>query len=171
MEDKKLKLHVEDLAVSFKTNQGLVHAVRGIDFDLYEGETLAIVGESGSGKSVSSRTIMGILASNGFIKSGKIIYEGQDLTKVDEEHFHELRGNKIGMIFQDPMSSLNPIMRIGKQITEGMILNGKRLKNREKSLYKKQKNVYYELINDKKAIEETFKDYKKNYKRALRLGV
>ena len=99
MEDKKLKLLVEDLAVSFRTNQGLVHAVRGIDFKLYEGETLAIVGESGSGKSVSSRTIMGILASNGFIKRGRIIYEGQDLTKVDEEHYHELRGSKIGMIF------------------------------------------------------------------------
>jgi oligopeptide/dipeptide ABC transporter ATP-binding protein len=171
MENKKLKLHVEDLAVSFRTNQGLVHAVRGIDFDLYEGETLAIVGESGSGKSVSSRTIMGILASNGFIKSGKIIYEGQDLTKVDEEHFHELRGNKIGMIFQDPMSSLNPIMRIGKQITEGMILNGKRLKNREKSIYKTQKNVYYELINDEKALKEDFKQFKKNYKNEIKFGV
>lgn len=171
MEKKNLKLHVENLAVSFRTNQGLVQAVRGINFDLYEGETLAIVGESGSGKSVSSRTIMGILASNGFIKSGKIIYEGQDLTKVDEEHFHELRGNKIGMIFQDPMSSLNPIMRIGKQITEGMILNGKRLKNKEKSLYKQQKNVYYELFNDKTSLEEDFKTFKKNYRNALRFGI
>ncbi|MGE4572659.1 MAG: ATP-binding cassette domain-containing protein, partial [Candidatus Izemoplasmatales bacterium] len=171
MEKKNLKLHVENLAVSFRTNQGLVQAVRGINFDLYEGETLAIVGESGSGKSVSSRTIMGILASNGFIKSGKIIYEGQDLTKVDEEHFHELRGNKIGMIFQDPMSSLNPIMRIGKQITEGMILNGKRLKNKEKNMYKTQKNIYHELLNDKKALIEDFKTFKKNYKNAVRFGV
>jgi len=171
MEDRKLKLHVEDLAVSFRTNQGLVHAVRGIDFDLYEGETLAIVGESGSGKSVSSRTIMGILASNGFIKTGKIIYEGQDLTKVDEEHYHELRGSKIGMIFQDPMSSLNPIMRIGKQITEGMVLNGKRLKNREKSIYKTQKNIYNELLNDKIALKEDWKEFKKNYRNAVRFGV
>src|SRR6056297_1190775 len=145
MENKNVKLHVENLAVSFRTNQGLVHAVRGIDFDLYEGETLAIVGESGSGKSVSSRTIMGILASNGFVKSGKIIYEGQDLTKVDEEHFHELRGSRIGMIFQDPMSSLNPIMRIGKQITEGMLLNGKHLKNRIKALSSDEKIIYTEL--------------------------
>ncbi|QWB99529.1 ATP-binding cassette domain-containing protein [Mycoplasmatota bacterium] len=171
MDDRKLKLHVEDLAVSFRTNQGLVQAVRGINFDLYEGETLAIVGESGSGKSVSSRTIMGILASNGFIKDGKIIYEGQDLTKVTEEHFHELRGNKIGMIFQDPMSSLNPIMRIGKQITEGMLLNGHRLKNREKSIYKTQKNVYYELLNDQKQLKEEFKTFKKNYRNAIRFGV
>ena len=171
MENKNVKLHVENLAVSFRTNQGFVQAVRGIDFDLYEGETLAIVGESGSGKSVSSRTIMGILASNGFIKSGKIIYEGQDLTKVDEEHFHELRGNKIGMIFQDPMSSLNPIMRIGKQITEGMILNGKRLKNKEKNMYKTQKNIYHELLNDKKALIEDFKEFKKNYNNEIRFGV
>jgi oligopeptide transport system ATP-binding protein len=170
MEERKLKLHVEDLAVSFRTNQGLVHAVRGIGFDLYEGETLAIVGESGSGKSVSSRTIMGILAANGFIKSGKVIYEGQDLTKVDEEHYHELRGSKIGMIFQDPMSSLNPIMRIGKQITEGMILNGKRLKNREKSIYKTQKNVFHELLNDKVALKEDWKEFKKNYRNAVRFG-
>jgi len=170
MSKKNLKLHVENLAVSFRTNQGFVQAVRGIDFDLYEGETLAIVGESGSGKSVSSRTIMGILASNGFIKSGKIIYEGQDLTKVDEEHFHELRGNKIGMIFQDPMSSLNPIMRIGKQITEGMILNGKRLKDKEKSLYKEQENIYREYFNDEKTLKSRFKNYKHQYINAVRIG-
>ena len=170
MSKKNLKLHVENLAVSFRTNQGFVQAVRGIDFDLYEGETLAIVGESGSGKSVSSLTIMGILASNGFIKSGKIIYEGQDLTKVDEEHFHELRGNKIGMIFQDPMSSLNPIMRIGKQITEGMILNGKRLKDKEKSLYKEQENIYREYFNDEKTLKSRFKNYKHQYINAVRIG-
>jgi oligopeptide/dipeptide ABC transporter ATP-binding protein len=171
MSKKIKKLHVENLAVSFRTNQGLVQAVRGIDFELFEGETLAIVGESGSGKSVSSRTIMGILASNGFIKSGKIIYEGQDLTKVDEEHFHELRGNKIGMIFQDPMSSLNPIMRIGKQITEGMILNGKRLRDKEKNIYKEQENIYRELFNDEKTLKENFKNFKKNYKNAVRYGM
>ncbi len=151
--DKKLKLHVEDLTVSFKTTQGMVRAVRGVDFDLYEGETLAIVGESGSGKSVSSRTIMGILAGNGVIDKGSIIYEGQDLTEVDEEHFHELRGNKIGMIFQDPMSSLNPIMRIGKQITEGMLLNGKRLKNRYKKLYQQEKNNLVEITHKKEKLE------------------
>jgi len=155
--DKNVKLHVENLTVSFKTNQGMVRAVRGIDFELYEGETLAIVGESGSGKSVSSRTIMGILAGNGVIDDGSIIYEGQDLTEVDEEHFHEIRGNKIGMIFQDPMSSLNPIMRIGKQITEGMILNGKRLKNRTKKLYQLQKNKLTEITHKKDKLERAYK--------------
>lgn len=155
--EKNVKLHVEDLTVSFKTTQGFVRAVRGVSFDLYEGETLAIVGESGSGKSVSSRTIMGILAGNGVIDGGSIVYEGQDLTEVDEEHFHEIRGNKIGMIFQDPMSSLNPIMRIGKQITEGMILNGKRLKNRTKKLYQLEKNRYTEIKHKKEKVERTFK--------------
>lgn len=134
-ENRKVKLDVNNLTVSFRTTQGLVRAVRGVSFQLYEGETLAIVGESGSGKSVSSRTIMGILAGNGIIDDGEIVYEGEDLTKVDEEHFHEIRGNKIGMIFQDPMSSLNPIMRIGRQITEGMILNGKRLEIKYKNLF------------------------------------
>lgn len=155
--EKNVKLHVEDLTVSFKTTQGFVRAVRGVSFDLYEGETLAIVGESGSGKSVSSRTIMGILAGNGVIDGGSIVYEGQDLTEVDEEHFHEIRGNKIGMIFQDPMSSLNPIMRIGKQITEGMILNGKRLKNRTKKLYQLEKNRYTEIKHKKEKLERAFK--------------
>ncbi len=155
--NKEVKLHVEDLTVSFKTTQGMVRAVRGIDFELYKGETLAIVGESGSGKSVSSRTIMGILAGNGVIDKGSIIYEGQDLTEVDEEHFHEIRGNKIGMIFQDPMSSLNPIMKIGKQITEGMILNGKRLKNRYKKLYQKEKNALTEIHHKKEKLERFYK--------------
>ncbi len=147
-------LHVENLTVSFRTTQGLVRAVRGVTFNLYKGETLAIVGESGSGKSVSSRTIMGILAGNGIIDDGKIIYEGQDLTKVDEEHYHELRGNKLGMIFQDPMSSLNPIMRIGQQITEGMMLNGKRTKNKIKKLYSEEKNIYFGLKRAKKYLKE-----------------
>jgi len=127
---KNTKLSVKDLTISFKTTQGLVRAVRGVSFDLTEGETLAIVGESGSGKSVSSRAIMGISAGNAIIEDGSIIYEDQDLTKISEENFHEIRGDKIGMIFQDPMSSLNPIMKIGKQITEGIRINGHRLKDR-----------------------------------------
>lgn len=159
----KKKLDVENLTVSFRTTQGMVRAVRGIDFELYEKETLAIVGESGSGKSVSCRTIMGILAGNGVIDDGRIMYEGQDLTKVDEDHFHELRGNKIGMIFQDPMSSLNPIMRIGKQITEGLLLNGKHLKNRIKALSSEEKITYTELKKDK---EEYVDDMKKKLNEA-----
>lgn len=144
-------IQVKDLTVSFRTNQGLVRAVRGVTFDLYKGETLAIVGESGSGKSVSSRSIMGILAGNAIVDGGEIIYENQDLLKIDEEDFHKIRGNKLGMIFQDPTSSLNPIMRVGKQITEAMILNGKRKKNKFKDLYH-DKEV--DVINAKIDLKE-----------------
>ena len=132
---KEKVIQVKDLTVSFRTNQGLVRAVRGVTFDLYRGETLSVVGESGSGKSVSSRSIMGILAGNAIVDSGQIIYQNQDLLKIEEDDFHKIRGNKIGMIFQDPTSALNPIMRIGHQITEAMILNGKHKKNKHKALY------------------------------------
>lgn len=119
------KLEVKNLVISFRTQGGKVQAVRDVSFDLYKGETLAIVGESGSGKSVTSRAIMGILAKNSIVEGGKIIYDGQDLLRISEDDFHKIRGDKIAMIFQDPLSSLNPIMRIGKQLTEAMILKGK----------------------------------------------
>ena len=128
MENKEIVLSVKDLKVNFSTDHGYVQAVRGVSFDLYKGETLCIVGESGSGKSVTSKTIMGILAANGRIVNGSIMYEGEDLTKVSEDEFHRIRGHKIGMIFQDPLSSLNPIVRIGKQITEAMLINSSHLK-------------------------------------------
>ena len=123
--NKEVKLEVKNLKISFRTDAGKVQAVRGIDFNLYKGETLAIVGESGSGKSVTNRAVIGILANNAIVESGEIIYDGKDLLKISEEEFHKIRGDKIAMIFQDPMSSLNPIMKIGKQLTEAMILKGK----------------------------------------------
>ena len=116
-------LSVKDLKVNFRAYGGLVQAVRGISFDLHRGETLAIVGESGSGKSVSIKAIMGILANNAIIESGEILYDGMDLTKVKEDAFHEIRGKRIGLIFQDPLSALIPIMKIGKQITEVLRIN------------------------------------------------
>ena len=122
---KEIKLSVNDLKISFRTDGGKVQAVRNISFDLYKGETLAIVGESGSGKSVTSKAIMGISAGNSIHENGEILYDGQDLTRIPEEEMHKLRGDKIAMIFQDPLSSLNPIMRIGKQITEAMLLKNK----------------------------------------------
>ena len=128
MENKEIVLSVKDLKINFSTDHGYVQAVRGVSFDLYKGETLCIVGESGSGKSVTSKTIMGILSANGRIMGGSIMYEGEDLTKVSEDEFHRIRGHKIGMIFQDPLSSLNPIVRIGKQITEAMLINSNRIK-------------------------------------------
>ena len=130
------KLEVKNLIISFRTNNGTVKAVRDISFDLEKGETLAIVGESGSGKSVTARAIMGILAKNAIPEGGEIIYDGQDLMKISEEDFHKIRGNRISMIFQDPLSSLNPIVRIGKQLTEAMILNGKANQREAGRVYK-----------------------------------
>lgn len=135
-------LSCNDLHVSFKTDEGLVHAVRGVSFDLYKGETLCIVGESGSGKSVTSKTIMGILSSSAVIEKGSVIYEGEDLTKIDESEFHRIRGHKIGMIFQDPLSSLNPIMRVGKQITEAMLVNSNLIKRMKDSHIAKEQAAY-----------------------------
>ena len=123
-------LEVKDLNISFTTDNGLVKAVRGVSFDLYEGETLCIVGESGSGKSVTSKAIMGILANNAIVESGSILYEGENLIEVSEDEFHRIRGKKIGMIFQDPLSSLNPIVKIGQQITEATLVASDKLKRK-----------------------------------------
>ena len=117
-------LSVRNLRISFKTNNGTVKAVRDISFDVNKGETIAIVGESGSGKSVTARAVMGILAGNAIVEGGEIFYDGMDLMKIEEEDFHKLRGNRISMIFQYPLSSLNPIVKIGKQLDEAMLLNG-----------------------------------------------
>ncbi|SJZ53245.1 oligopeptide transport system ATP-binding protein [Pilibacter termitis] len=113
-------LEVKNLNISFDTFAGKVQAIRGVDFDLKKGETLAIVGESGSGKSVTTRTIMGLLANNGNIDSGEILFKGKDLTKISEKEYQNLRGKDISMIFQDPMTSLDPTMTIGKQVAEGL---------------------------------------------------
>ncbi len=129
------KLEVRNLTISFRTNNGAVRAVRDVSFDLEEGETLAIAGESGSGKSVTTRAVMGILAGNAIVEGGEIIYDGRDLLKIPEEEFHTLRGHKLSMVFQDPLSALNPIMRIGKQLTEAMILNNKERRADGKKLY------------------------------------
>ena len=126
--NKNKVLEVKDLNISFTTDNGLVKAVRGVSFDLYEGETLCIVGESGSGKSVTSKAIMGILAANAIVENGSILYEGENLLEVSEDEFHRIRGKKIGMIFQDPLSSLNPIVKIGPQITEAMLVSADKLK-------------------------------------------
>ena len=118
-------LEVKDLKISFRTSGGTVKAVRDISFDLERGKTLAIVGESGSGKSVTSKAILGILAGNSIVEGGEILYDGKDLLRISEEDMCKIRGDKISMIFQDPLSSLNPIVKIGKQITEAMILKNK----------------------------------------------
>ena len=118
-------LEVKNLKISFRTSSGTVKAVRDISFDLERGRTVAIVGESGSGKSVTSKAILGILAGNSIVEGGEIFYDGKDLLRISEEDMCKIRGDKISMIFQDPLSSLNPIVKIGKQITEAMLLKNK----------------------------------------------
>jgi oligopeptide transport system ATP-binding protein len=114
-------LEVRDLQVSFSTYAGEVQAVRGVSFDLRRGETLAIVGESGSGKSVTAKSIMRLNPeANTMIKGGEILFEGQDILKLSEKRMQDIRGPKIAMVFQDPMTSLDPTMRIGRQITESL---------------------------------------------------
>ncbi len=150
---KQIKLSVNDLKISFRTDAGKVQAVRNISFDLYKGETLAIVGESGSGKSVTSKAIMGISAGNSILEGGEILYDGQDLLRIPEEEMHKLRGDKIAMIFQDPLSALNPIMRIGQQITEAMLLKNKANRKEGREAFNKKLAVLSNMM--KEAIAET----------------
>ena len=126
-------LQVQNLQVSFRTGNGLVRAVRDISFTLEKGRTLAIVGESGSGKSVTSRASMGLLAPNALVEGGEILYKGRDLLKMPEKELCKLRWDKIAMIFQDPLSALDPIMPIGKQIAETMVVKQKLSKAEAKS--------------------------------------
>jgi oligopeptide transport system ATP-binding protein len=119
-------LEVKDLNISFHTFAGEVKAIRGVNFDLYKGETLAIVGESGSGKSVTTKSIMRLLPEHSSeIKGGQILFEGKDLAKASEKEMQKIRGKDISMIFQDPMTSLNPTMTVGKQIMEPLLKHQK----------------------------------------------
>ncbi len=121
---KKLEniLEVKDLNISFHTFSGEVQAIRGVNFELKKGETLAIVGESGSGKSVTTKAIMRLLPpQNSEIKSGEILFNGKDLAKLSEKKMQKVRGKDISLIFQDPMTSLNPTIKVGKQIMEPIL--------------------------------------------------
>ena len=111
-------LQIENLKTSFMTSNGEVQAVRGVSFSVEKGEIVGLVGESGSGKSVTSMSILKLLADTARIKEGKILFEGQDLTQCSRAQMRKIRGGKISMIFQDPMSSLNPLIPVGKQVAE-----------------------------------------------------
>ncbi len=113
-------LSVKNLSTEFPVKKGIVRAVEDVSFDVDAGEILAIVGESGSGKSVTSLSVMGLLAEPGHVAGGSMEFEGKDLTKLSEKQYRELRGNDMAMIFQEPMTSLNPVYRVGKQITEAI---------------------------------------------------
>ena len=114
-------LDVKNLEINFHTYAGDVKAIRNVSFHLNRGETLAIVGESGSGKSVTTRTIIGLLAQNAEIVGGEIDFHNKNLLKIKERDWRKIRGNEISMIFQDPMTSLDPTMKIGQQIAEPLI--------------------------------------------------
>ena len=118
-------LDVKDLQIDFATYAGPVHAIRNVSFHLNKGETLAIVGESGSGKSVTVRTVMGLLAPNAKITNGEVLFNGEDILKKSEKQLNAMRGNDVAMIFQDPMTSLDPTMTIGKQVAEPLLLHNK----------------------------------------------
>lgn len=127
MKEKKTILDVKNLSVDFETEQGTVHAVRDASFHVKEGEILGVVGESGSGKSVSMHAVMGLLASNGYVSAGDIIFNGENITyknfaneKAYEERMCSIRGKEIGMIFQNPMTYLNPVITVGHQLREAI---------------------------------------------------
>ena len=117
-------LQVRDLKTHFFTDEGVVKAVDGVSYDLEEGETLGLVGESGCGKSVSALSLLRLIPSPpGKIVGGEVLFEGQDLMRLDEDEIRHIRGNRIAMVFQEPMTSLNPVLTIGRQLTEGLELH------------------------------------------------
>lgn len=118
-------LEVKDLVTEFPTRAGTVRAVNGVSFSIDEGEILAVVGESGSGKSVTSLSIMGLLQDPGRIAHGSIAFDGRELTSLSDREMEDVRGNRIGMIFQEPMTSLNPVYRVGDQIVEAIVTHEK----------------------------------------------
>jgi oligopeptide/dipeptide ABC transporter ATP-binding protein len=159
------ELEVKNLRISFYTNRGMVKAIRDISFSINKGETLAIVGESGSGKSVTAKAMLGIEAPNALIEHGEILYGGQDLLKYSDEDFDRIRGNEITMIYQDPLSSLDPIMKIGKQMTEASLLNEKTSrKNAKKRFNKKIKELHNAMISagiDRSHVKVELSEFKK----------
>jgi oligopeptide/dipeptide ABC transporter ATP-binding protein len=117
-------LDVQGLETTFRTPDGVIHAVNGVSFGLLEGETLGVVGESGCGKSVTMLSVLGLIPSPpGKVEAGKAIFAGQDLIKMSKEEIRHVRGAQIGMVFQDPMTSLNPVLTIGRQLEEPLMLH------------------------------------------------
>ena len=126
-------LDVKDLHVEFKTDRGTVTAVNGVNFEVYKGKTLGVVGESGSGKSVTALSIMGLIPNPpGRVKQGEILYRGQDILKIPMDEMRTIRGNKIAMIFQEPMTSLNPVFTVGNQIEEVLELHQRELSKEDR---------------------------------------
>lgn len=125
-------LEIKDLKTYFRTENGVVPSVDGVSFQIKKGETIAVVGESGSGKSVTSLSIMGLIGSPGRVEGGEVLFEGKDLTKISKKEMRRLRGNDIAMIFQEPLTSLNPLFTVGNQIAESIKLHQKASKEEAK---------------------------------------
>ena len=131
-----LLLDIQGLETQFKTPDGIVHAVNGVSFNLKEGETLGVVGESGCGKSVTMLSVLGLIPSPpGKVVNGKAFFFGQDLLKMSNEEIRHVRGAQISMVFQDPMTSLNPVLTIGKQLEEPLVLHIGMTKNQMRVAY------------------------------------
>lgn len=160
-------LEVKDLAVSFKTFFGEVEAVRGIDFHINQKETIAIVGESGCGKSVTASSIMQLLPMPpAFYKKGQILFNNEDIVKKSEREMQKIRGNEISMIFQDPMTSLNPTMKVGKQIVEGLLKH----QNLSRGQAKKRARQMLELVSVPQA-EKRINQYPHEFSGGMRQRV
>ncbi len=160
-------LNVQDLETQFKTPEGIVHAVNGVSFTLDQGETLGVVGESGCGKSVTMLSCLRLIASPpGKIVAGKALFKDKDLLKMDNEEIRKLRGSHISMVFQDPMTSLNPVITIGKQLAEPLIehmdMTGEQARKRSIELL--------ELVGIPKA-DERLRDYPHQYSGGMRQRV
>lgn len=167
MEDKNIILSVKDLVVKFRLRGDVLTAIREASLNLYEGESLAIVGESGSGKSVFTKSFMGLLDGNGWIDSGSIMYEGNNLAKYKtEDDWIKIRGKKIAMVFQDPMTSLNPLKTIGKQVQEAVELH-QGLKKEE------AKKLVLEILEDVgiPEAERRYKQYPHEFSGGMRQRV
>ena len=131
MEDRKVLLSVKDLIVKFHVRGRVLTAIRGVSLDIYENESIAIVGESGSGKSVEAYSIMGLLQSPGKVIGGSITFEGQDVLKFSKDEMTSFRGSKVAMIFQNPMTCLNPVYTIGNQLMEALKAHDKNISKEE----------------------------------------
>src|SRR5699024_605780 len=157
-------LAVTDLNMSFHTLAGEVQVIRGVDFDLYEGETLAIVGDSGSGKSVTTKSMMRLLPpDNSEIKKGKILFKDTDLSQASEKKIQQIRGKEISMIFQDPMTSLNPTMTVGKYNIYPILKD----QNLSKGKAKKQDLKLLDLVGIPKP-ESRLEQYPRHFSRRMR---
>lgn len=126
-------LEIKNLRTTFKTEEGRIPSVDGVSFNIKKGEVVALVGESGSGKSVTALSILDLIASNGKIEDGEILFEGRDLTKLNETQKRKMRGSEISMIFQEPLTSLNPVFKIGEQMTEALHAHEKLSKSQAKA--------------------------------------